>query len=63
MSISENKKSKEQYPIELPTRNNEIKRSPIVDVAENEIFPRKSGLSSNNFDSMTDYNKIIAEDE
>lgn len=58
-----NKKSNEQYPIELPTHNNEIKRSPIVDVTENEIFPKKAGLGSNNFDSLTDFNSIIAKDE
>lgn len=32
-------KKNEQFPIELPSRNSETKRSPIVDVTEHEIFP------------------------
>lgn len=40
MSKKSEKKS-EQYPVELPSRNSEIKRSPIVDVTEHEIFPMK----------------------
>lgn len=44
-----NKKEKDndnKFPVELPSRNSETKRSPIVDVTENEIFP----LGFNNID-------------
>lgn len=32
-------KKNEQYPIELPGRDSTVKRSPIIDVTENEIYP------------------------
>ncbi len=32
-------KKKEQYPIEFPSRSGDVKRSPIVDVTENVIYP------------------------
>ena len=38
-------KKHEQYPIELPSRNSETKRSPIVDVVNNETYPLELGNS------------------
>ncbi len=36
---SDNTNNKEQYPIELPTREGKTSHTPITDVVENEIFP------------------------
>ena len=38
-------KKHEQYPIELPSHNSETKRSPIVDVVNNETYPLEFGNS------------------
>ncbi len=45
MSKKSDKKT-EQFPIEFPSRSGEIKRSPIVDVVENEVFPMKADIGS-----------------
>ncbi len=61
-----NKKSEkknEQFPIELPSRSSETKRSPIVDVVENETYPLEfangnmrhhSGVHIESFDNISE---------
>lgn len=57
-------KKNENFPIELPSRNNEVKRSPIVDVTENEIYPldfenvrHESGV---HFQQYGDISEVVA---
>lgn len=47
------KKKDEQYPIEFPSRNGEVKHSPIVDVTENEIYPMQFVSPSANTHGQT----------
>lgn len=54
-------KRNEQYPIEFPSRNGDSKRSPIVDVVNNETFPlelsgsrHNSGVHIDSFDSISE---------
>lgn len=44
-------KSKEQFPIEFPTRDFKTKHSPITDVIENETYPMHTN-SDKNFDNV-----------
>lgn len=59
MSKNESQKS-EKYPIELPSRNNGLEHSPIVDVVENENFPfdvnsrHHSGVQIESFDDISE---------
>lgn len=63
-----NKKSEkknEKYPIELPSRDSTIKRSPIVDVTENEIYPMDFHNSHYNngvveYSSAEDISKVVS---
>lgn len=57
-------KQSEKFPVELPSRNSEVKRSPIVDVAENEIYPldfenmrQESGV---HFEQYGDISEVVA---
>lgn len=54
-------KKHEQYPIEFPSRNSETKRSPIVDVVNNETYPlefsssrHQSGVHLDSFNSVAE---------
>lgn len=53
-------KKNEQYPIELPTRSNLSKNSPIVDVLDSEAFPLEvgsrhhSGVQIESFDNISE---------
>ena len=56
-------KKNEQYPIELPTRSNLSKNSPIVDVLDNEIFPLEAGSrhhSGVHIDSFDNISEVVA---
>lgn len=57
-------KKHEQYPIELPSHNSETKRSPIVDVANNEIYPLELGSSRHHsgvhLDSFNSITEVVA---
>lgn len=57
-------KKKEKYPIEFPSRTGEIKRSPIVDVVNNETYPLELGSSRHNsgvqIDSMNSIAEVVA---
>lgn len=60
MSKKTNRKN-EQYPIELPSRSSETKRSPIVDVVNNETYPLElassrhhSGVQIDSFNSVAE---------
>lgn len=59
--MSKNSKSKkEQYPIEFPDRSNTSKNAPIVDVLDNETYPRNfntrhhSGVHIESFDDVSE---------
>ena len=57
-------KKHEQYPIELPSRNSETKRSPIVDVVNNETYPLELGSSRHqsgvHLDSFNSVAEVVA---
>lgn len=60
----ESDNNKEQYPIEFPSRKNETKRSPIVDVVNNETFPLELSGSRHHsgvhIDSFNDVTEVVA---
>ena len=57
-------KKHEQYPIELPSRNSETKRSPIIDVVNNETYPLEFGNSRHqsgvHIDSFNSFAEVVA---
>lgn len=57
-------KKKEQYPVELPSRSSETKRSPIVDVVNNETYPLEFGSSRHHsgvhIDSINSITEVVA---
>ena len=63
MSKKSDKKN-EQYPIELPSRNSETKRSPIIDVVNNETYPLEFGNSRHqsgvHIDSFNSVAEVVA---
>ena len=57
-------KKHEQYPIELPSRKSETKRSPIIDVVNNETYPLEFGNSRHqsgvHIDSFNSVAEVVA---
>lgn len=57
-------KKHEHYPIELPSRNSETKRSPIIDVVNNETYPLEFGNSRHqsgvHIDSFNSVAEVVA---
>ena len=60
----DNDKKHEQYPIELPSRGTETKRSPIIDVVNNETYPLEVGgfrhHSGVQLDSLNSVTEVVA---
>ena len=50
----------EQYPIELPTRSNISKNSPIVDVLDSEVFPLETGIRHHSGVHKNDISEVVA---
>lgn len=50
----------EQYPIELPTRSNISKNSPIVDVLDSEMFPLETGVRHHSGVHTNDISEVVA---
>lgn len=51
-------KKNEQYPIELPSRSNTSKNSPIVDVVNNETYPLEVGSRHHSGVHIESFNNI-----
>lgn len=57
------KSKKEQYPIEFPDRSNTSKNAPIVDVLDNETYPRQFNTrhhSGVHIESFNDVAEVIS---
>lgn len=60
-----NDKNYESYPVELPSRNNTIKRTPIVDTLDNEIYPMETEINTRHqsgvhIQSFDDISEVVA---
>lgn len=63
MSENQNtEKKNEKYPVEFPSRSNQSKNSPIVDVTENEIYPLGFDRAQRNSGSFNSVTEVIAAD-